>query len=114
MFALLTLGSLTYNATHAWFWQRAHGMAWLAAPLLMLLLGLLLWRQSRVAWGILLAFSVVGPITDLAYISTRPRLGVGVHWAIGAAIGLAELGLLLSPQMRNFVRSRGRVTPRPS
>lgn len=107
-FAVLSLGSLIYSAAHAWFWQRAHDMAWLATPLLLLLLALLLWRRSRAAWWILVAFSVIGLASDLAYISTRPRLGMGVHWVIAAAIGLVEFGLLLSPQMRDFVQWRRR------
>lgn len=108
-FAVLMLGSLVYSAAHAWFWQRAHDVAWLAALLFLVLLGLLLWRRSRVAWWILVVLGVVGFVSEFGYISTTPSLGVGVHWVTGAVVGLAEFGLLLSPQMRAFVRSRRRL-----
>jgi hypothetical protein len=111
VFALLILAGLIYSAAHAWFWQRAHDMVWLAAPLGLLLLGLLLRRRSRVAWWVFLWIFGLGFASDLAHVAEGH---VSARWLIGAVVGLVELGLLVSPPMREFVRPRGRVPSTPS
>src|SRR3954451_12413356 len=67
-FALLVVAGLVFAASHAWFWQRAHEMAWLAGPLLLLLVWLLL-RRSRVAWWVFFSFAAVGLASDIVQAS---------------------------------------------
>jgi hypothetical protein len=110
-FAALTVGTLLYNAAHTWFWQRAHEMAWLAAPTLLLLLCLLLLRRSRVAWWIFVSFGVVGLVS---WPIEAARHHVTAGWILGALVGSLELGLLVSPHMRRFVRFRGRLAASPA
>jgi hypothetical protein len=109
-FAVLILSGLVYSAAHAWFWERAHDVAWLAAPLSVLLVVLLL-RRSRVAWWIFVSIFAMGLVTDLAHL---PSGHASVGWILGACVGVIELGLLVSPAMRQFVRFRGTLAPRPS
>jgi hypothetical protein len=109
-FTVLIVSGLVYSAAHAWFWQRAHDVAWLAAPLILLLLVLLL-RRSQVVWWIFVSVFGVGVITDLAHVFSGH---VSAGWVIGAAVGLVEFGLLVSPAMRGFVRLGGRLAPSPS
>ena len=109
-FTLFVIGGLVYSASHAWFWQRAHDMAWLAAPLLLILLGLLL-RRSRIAWWVFVVFSAVGLITWVFQAAGQP---VKTEWVVGGLVGLVEFGLLVSPPMRRFMRFQGRLAASPS
>lgn len=106
-FALLSVGTLVYEAAHAWFWQRAHDTAPVAGGLILLLLALLLLRR-RFAWWVFVVFSGVGLVTWVAHI-TGHQMSTG--WLVGGFIGLVEFGLLVSPPMRRFVRFRGRLAP---
>ncbi len=109
-FAFLVLASLVYSASHSWFWQRAHDMAWLAGPLLMILVWLLL-RRSRVAWCVFFAFSAGGLVSDIIQVSGHRATAA---WIVGGVIGLIELGLLASTPMRRFIGFRGWLAPSPS
>lgn len=104
------LGSLVYSASHAWFWQRAHDVAWLAGPLALILVALLL-RRSRVAWWVWVVVTAGGLVT---WFLRNPGQSVSTGWVVGGLLGLLELGLLLSPPMRRFVRFDGRLTASPS
>jgi hypothetical protein len=109
-FALLSVGTLAYDALHAWFWQRAHDTAPVAAALILILLGLLL-RRSRLAWWVFVVFAGIGLVTWVAHVSAH---WTSTGWVVGGVVGLIEFGLLVSPSMRRFVRFRGRLAPRPS
>jgi hypothetical protein len=107
-FALLCIGALLYDAAHAWFWQRSHDTAPVAALLVLLLVGLLL-RRSRFAWWVFFSFGAVGLVTWLIRIAGHH---VGSAWILGLAFGVAQFALLASAPMRRFVRFRGRLAPR--
>jgi hypothetical protein len=109
-FAVLVIGGLLYSASHAWFWQRAHDMAWIAGPLLLVLVGLLL-RRSRIAWWVFVVFSGPGLVTWILQGVGGP---VSTGWVVGGLVGLVEFGLLVSPPMRRFIRFHGRLAARPS
>ena len=109
-FALLVIGGLVYSASHAWFWQRKHDMAWIAAPLVLILVCLLL-RRSRIAWWVFVVFSGVGLVT---WVLRDAGGGVSTGWVVGGLVGLVEFGLLVSPPMRRFMRFQGRLAARPS
>ena len=109
-FALLVTGGLVYSAAHAWFWQRAHDMAWIAWPLGLILVGLLL-RRSRIAWWVFVSIFAVGVVSDVVYLGGHH---VTAAWVVGGVVGLVEFGLLLSPPMRRFMRFHGRLAPSPS
>ena len=108
-FALLVIGGLIYSASQAWFWQRAHDMAWIAAPPVLILLGLLL-RRSRIAWWVFVVFSSVGLVTWVLQAGGR----VSPEWVVGGLLGVVEFGLLVSPPMRRFMRFHGRLAATPS
>lgn len=106
-FALLVVGGLVYSASHPWFWQRAHDMAWIAGPVTLILLGLLL-RRSRIAWWMFVLIFAVGVVSDAVHASGHD---VSAAWIAGGVVGLVEFGLLVSPPMRRFVRFHGRLAP---
>jgi hypothetical protein len=106
-FAVLSVCVLIYDAAHAWFWQRAHDTAPVAALLILLLVGLLL-RRSRVAWWVFVLSGVIGLVSWPIHMATHR---VSAAWVIGALVGVLQLGLLVSPAMRRFVRLRGRLAP---
>jgi hypothetical protein len=108
-FALLVVGTLIFAAAHGSFWQRKHDMAPVAAALILVVLGLLLQRR-RFAWWVFVAFSRIGLVSWVVNLSNQRITGV---WIVGGLVGLLELGLLVSPPMRRFVRLRGRLAPRP-
>jgi hypothetical protein len=110
LFSLIPVGGVAYAAAHAWFWQRAHDTVWVAAPLLLVLTGLLLCR-SRLVWSFWVTASGAGVVTWVVDISIH---AVTTRLVVGGLIGLVEFGLLLSPPMRRFVRLRGRLAPNPS
>jgi hypothetical protein len=98
IFAAMVVGSVIVAATHAWFWQKAHDTAPVAALLLLLLVTALL-RRHRVAWWILLAIgmgAVLSSITDMVG-------GVTAARAAGLVVSLIETGLLVSAPMRRYV-----------
>jgi hypothetical protein len=105
---LLAVGTLIFDASHAWFWQHAHDTAPVAAALILALLGLLLLRR-RFAW-VFIAFSGIGLVSWLAHVSNHEMTSV---WIFGGLLGLVEFGLLVSRPMRRFVRLRGRLAPSP-
>jgi hypothetical protein len=107
---VLVIASLVYSASHAWFWQRAHDMAWIAGPLVLILVGLLL-RRSRVAWWIFVSFSGVGLVTWGIQEAGR---SVGAGRVVAGLVGIVEFGLLVSPSMRRFVRFQGRLAAIPN
>jgi hypothetical protein len=107
---VLVIGSLIYSASHAWFWQRAHDMAWVSAPLLLILVGLLL-RRSRIAWWVFVSFGGIGLVTGILQDVGQP---VSAEWVVGGLLGLIEFGLLVSPPMRRFVRFQGWLAASPS
>lgn len=109
-FALLVTGGLVYSASHAWFWQRKHDMAWIAGPLLLVLLVGLLLRRSRIAWWLFVVFSGIGLVT---WILQDVGGQVSTGWVVGGLVGLIEFGLLVSPPMRRFMRFEGRPAPSP-
>jgi len=108
-FAALSVGVLVYDAAHAWFWQRAHDTAPVAAVLVLLLVGLLL-RRSRLAWWVFALVSGIGLVTWPIHAASHR---VSAAWVIGALVGVVQFGLLVSPPMRRFVRFRGRLSPSP-
>ena len=110
VFAVLVVGSLIYEAAHVWFWQRAHDMVWLAAPLLLVLLGLLL-RRSRFAWWVFVVMSGAELVTWVVDMSSH---AVTAQWVIGGLVGLVQFGLLVSRPMRRFVGFRGQLAPSPT
>ncbi len=108
-FAVLVVGTLIFAAAHGSVWQREHDMAPVAAALILVVLGLLLQRQ-RFAWWVFVAFSGIGLVSWVVNLSNQQITGA---WIVGGLLGLLELGLLVSPAMRRFVRLRGRLAPRP-
>jgi hypothetical protein len=109
VFALLSVGTLIYDAAHAWFWQRAHDTAPAAALVILLLLALLL-RRHRFAWWVFLVFSGTGLVTWVAHASTGQ---ISSGWIVGGVLGVVEFALLVSPSMRRFVGFHGRLAPSP-
>ena len=109
-FALISLGTLIYDAAQPWFWQRAHATAPVAGALLLFLLSLLM-RRRRFAWWVFVVFSGIGLVTWVAHVSGH-QMSTG--WVVGGLLGLVEFGLLVSPPMRRFVRFRGRLAPSSS
>jgi hypothetical protein len=109
-FALISVGTLVYDAAHAWFWQRAHDAAPVAAVFILILVGLLL-RRSRVAWWVFVSFAGLGLVTWVTHISGR---SLSVGWVVGDVLGVIEFGLLVSSPMRRFIRFRGRLAPSSS
>lgn len=108
-FALLAVGTLIFDASHAWFWQHAHDTAPVAAALILVLLGLLLLRR-RFAWWVFVVFSGIGLVSWLSHVSSHEMTSA---WIVGGLLGLVEFGLLVSRPMRRFVRLRGRLAPSP-
>ena len=108
-FSALSVCVLIYDASHAWFWQRAHDTAPVAAVLILLLVALLL-RRSRVAWWVFVLFGVIGLVSWPIHMATHH---VSAAWVLGALVGVFQLGPLLSPAMRRFVLFRGRLAPSP-
>src|SRR5579862_45011 len=94
-FALLSVGTLVYDAAHAWFWQRAHDVAPVAAAMILVLVGLLLLRRSRFAWWVFVVFAGGGLMTWVAHLRS-----LTAGWIVGGLLGLVEFGLLVSPPMR--------------
>jgi len=109
VFTLLWVGGLVYAVAHPSFWQRAHDMAWLAVPLL-LILDVFLLRHSRVAWWLFVVLLGSGVVTEVVHLAHQH---VSATWLVGAALGLVEFGLLVSPQMRRFVHFGGKLAPSP-
>jgi hypothetical protein len=107
VFALLWVGALVYDAAHGWFWQRSHNTAPIGAVAILLLVALLL-RRSRFAWWVFLSFGVIGLVTWPLHAASHH---VTVGWIVGGLVGVGQLVLLASPQMRRFVRLRGRLAP---
>ena len=107
---MLAIGTLIFDASHAWFWQHAHDTAPVAAALILVLLGLLLLRR-RFAWWVFVAFSGIGLVSWLTHVSSHE---ITAGWLAGGLLGLVEFGLLVSPPMRRFVRLRGRLAASPS
>ena len=108
-FAVLAVAGLVYDAAHAGFWRPAHDTAPIAAVLIVGLVGLLL-RRSRFAWWVFVLVGAAGLLGWLIHAATH---GASASLVVGALVGAVELGLLLSPPMRRFVRFRGRLTPKP-
>jgi hypothetical protein len=98
------------TAAHAWFWERAHDTAWIAAPLLLILVALLL-RRSRIAWWVFVVFSGLGLAAIV--LEDAGKL-VGIESIVGGLVGLVEFGLLVSSAMRRFMRFEGRLAATPS
>jgi hypothetical protein len=96
VFSALVFGSLVFDATHHWFWQRAHGVAPVAALLLLLLAAALL-RRHAFAWWLFLILS----LTSLPWsVAVRHLSAASV---VGILVGVTELGLLLSVPLRRYV-----------
>src|SRR5713101_3768972 len=87
IFSVLVAGSLVFDATHDWFWQRAHDTAPVAGLLILLLVAALL-RRHAFAWWLFLIVS----LTSLPWwVAIRHLNAASV---MGFLVGLAELGLL--------------------
>ena len=80
-------------ATHAWFWKHEHSTAPVAAGVVAVLLVALVLRQ-RWAWWLLVAFEAAVLISFAFDFTTAPAL----------LLSLARVALLVSPQMRRYVR----------
>jgi hypothetical protein len=80
-------------ATHAWFWKHGHSTARVAVVVVAALLIALLLRQ-RWAWWLLVAFEAAALISFAFDFTTVPAL----------VLNLASFALLVSPQMRRYVR----------
>jgi hypothetical protein len=107
IFSLSVVGSLIFEAAHAWFWQRAHDTAPVAALFGLLLVAALL-RRHRFAWWIFLIVNAAGVPSWLVHGVNR---GVSAGLLLGFVLGFLQLALLLSVPMRRYVgvgRWRGR------
>jgi hypothetical protein len=107
IFSLSVVGSLIFDAAHAWFWQRAHDTAPIAALLVLVLVAALL-RRHRFAWWI---FLIVGVAGLPSWVVQGVRKGVSAGFLLGLVLGLLQLALLLSVPARRYVgvgRWRGR------
>jgi hypothetical protein len=99
-FVVFVIGTLIYGITQD-VHRNWHSVLPFAVAVLLVLLGFLL-RRSRVAWWTFVFFGVAGVITWLSRLPAD---------AYGGVLGLAELALLLSPQMRRFIGFSGRLAP---
>lgn len=107
LFALSVVGSLIFDAAHAWFWQRAHDTAPVAALFVLLFVAALL-RRHRFAWWIFLIVNLAGIPSWVVHGVSK---GVSAGFLLGLVLGLVQLALLLSVPMRRYVgvgRWRGR------
>lgn len=108
VYGAIGIGSLIFDASHHWFWQRQHETAPVAGLVLLVLLSALLLRQ-RWAWWILLFVDATAQLTFFVDLSRHPfswlRLGE-------LMLGFAQLALLLSNPMRRYVGIRGRLGAR--
>ena len=95
-YVLLAMAPLGIAATHSGFW---HSMAPLATALFVGLLIALVLRR-RWAWALLVAFDASVLISFVFHWSDV--------WAF--ALTLASFALLVSPQMRRYVRQRTRMS----
>lgn len=100
VFVVFVIGTLIYGIAQD-VHRHWHSVLPFAVALLLALLGSLL-RRSRVAWWIFVFFTMAGIITWLSHLPAHTYAGV---------LGLAELALLLSPQMRRFIGFGGRLGP---
>jgi hypothetical protein len=98
IFSLSVVGTLIFDAAHAWFWQRAHDTAPVAAVLVLALVAALL-RRHRFAWWIFLIIGVAGA----SWIVHGVSKGVGAGFLFGLVLGVVQLALLLSVPMRRYV-----------
>jgi len=99
IFALSVVGTLIFDAAHAWFWQRAHDTAPVAAVLVLALVAALL-RRHRFAWWIFLIAGVAGVPSWIVHGVSK---GVGAGFLFGLVLGVVQLALLLSVPMRRYV-----------
>jgi hypothetical protein len=113
-FAVLTVGAVAADLAYALVRSGMHtGVRVVVlvtlALALVLVIGLL--RRRSVAWWILLA----GGVIDLVFWSrAHLRHGITSTFVPGFVIGLIELALLLSPQVRRYVGIGRREVRRPS
>ena len=98
-FASIVVGSVIFDATHAWFWQRAHETAPVAALLVFALVAALL-RRHRFAWWI---FLIVGATSLPPWVAHGLTKHVNVGFVVGLLLGFLELVILLSVPMRRYM-----------
>ena len=92
-YVVLAAAPFVLAATHAWFWTHEHSTAPLAGVVVAAVLIALLFRR-RWAWWLLVAFAVAVLVSFAVDFTTVPAL----------LVNLASFALLLSPQMRRYVR----------
>ena len=94
-YVVLAAAPFALAAAHASFWQHQHSTAPVAAVVVTALLIALVLRQ-RWAWWVLVAFGAVVLVSFAFDFTTLPAL----------LLNLASFALLVSPQMRRYVRRR--------
>jgi hypothetical protein len=97
IFSLSVVGTLIFDAAHAWFWQRAYDTAPVAALLVLALVAALL-RRLRFAWWI---FLIVGVAGLPSWVVHGVSEGVSAGFVLGLV--LVQVALLLSLPMRRYV-----------
>jgi hypothetical protein len=93
LYAIVAVGSVAISMTRSAFWQPEHSAAPIAAVALMGLVVALLYRRGW-AWVVLLLVETLAAASILADYDGWPE-------ALVSALGLV---LLLSPQMRAYIR----------
>ena len=97
-FVIFALTPFAIAATRSSFWERQHSMAPAAAALYLAVVLALVVGRYRWAWVLLLLFYVSADLTW----AVRPH--VSATYALGLALALPTLALLLSRPMRHRLR----------
>ena len=92
-YAVLALLPFVLAATHAWFWEGEHSTAPVASGIAIAVLVALLFRKAW-AWRLLVLVQAVALISFVFDFTS----------VLALALNLASFALLLSPQMRRFIR----------
>jgi hypothetical protein len=94
-YVVLAMAPFVLAASHVSFWKHAHSTAPVAALLVAALLIVLVLGQQW-AWWILVTFEAVVLVSSAFEFTSAPAL----------LLNLAGFALLVSPQMRRYVRAR--------